>query len=253
MPTCRSAASRTCTRTSGRYQVLHQGARRLQTITANVAGTDAVSFVNAAKAALGAKVQLPSGTYLQFSGAAQAQAQSQRDLLVESLIAGVGIVLLLSVVTRNWRNLLLILVNLPFALVGGVLAMFATGGVLTLGAMVGFVALFGISLRNSILMIVHYEYLVEVERVSWNIAAAVRGAAERLTPILMTSLVTGLGVLPLAVGMNTPGREIEGPLAIVILGGLLTSMALNLLVLPTLALHYGRFEPDADESTEYGH
>jgi Cu/Ag efflux pump CusA len=146
--------------------------------------------------------------------------------------------------TRSWRNLLLILVNLPFALVGGVLAVFATGGLLSLGGMVGFVTLFGITLRNSILMVAHYEHLVEAERTPWGLDTAIRGAADRLAPILMTSIVTGLGVLPLAIGMDDPGREIEGPMAMVILGGLVSSMALNLLVLPILALQYGRFQPE---------
>ena len=232
---------------SGRYQVVHEGARRVQTVTANVLGSDVVSFVHAAKAMIGSRVQLPSGTYIQFAGAAEAQSRSQRDLIVNSLVAAVGIVLLLSVVTRNWRNLLLVLANLPFALVGGVLAVFATGGLLTLGGMVGFITLFGISLRNSILMIAHYEHLVEVEGRQWGLETAIAGAADRLTPILMTSIVTGLGILPLAIGMNEPGREIQGPMAIVILGGLLTSMTLNLLVLPTLALRYGRFERPPEE------
>ncbi|MEJ2378983.1 MAG: efflux RND transporter permease subunit, partial [Pseudolabrys sp.] len=155
---------------------------------------------------------------------------------------GVGIVLLLSIVTRNRRQLLLVLTNLPFALVGGVLAVYATGGRLSLGALVGFVTLFGITLRNSILMIAHYQHLVEEEGASWGLATAIRGAGDRLLPILMTSIVTALGVTPLAVGMGDPGREIEGPMAVVILGGLLTSMMLNLLILPTLALRYGRFE-----------
>ncbi|WGS01687.1 efflux RND transporter permease subunit [Bradyrhizobium sp. ISRA443] len=234
---------------SGRYQVVHEGARRVQTVTANVTGTDVVSYVRAAKAMIASKIHLPSGAYLQFAGAAEAQSRSQRDLIVNSLIATIGIVLLLSVVTRNWRNLLLVLANLPFALVGGVLAVFATGGVLTLGGMVGFITLFGISLRNSILMIAHYEHLVEVEGWAWGLEAAIAGAADRLTPILMTSIVTGLGILPLAIGMNEPGREIQGPMAIVILGGLVTSMALNLIVLPTLALRYGRFEPKPEEFT----
>ena len=234
--------------TSGRYQVLHEGARRVQTVTANVSGsTDLVSFVRAAKAAIAAKVRLPPGTYIQFAGTAQEESRSKRDLAVNSLIAAVGILLLLSVVTRNWRNLLLVLASLPFALVGGVLAVFATGGLLTLGGMVGFITLFGISLRNSILMIAHYEHLVDVEQRPWGLETAVPGAADRLTPILMTSIVTGLGILPLAIGMNDPGREIQGPMAIVILGGLLTSTALNLLVLPTVALRYGRFERARDE------
>jgi Cu/Ag efflux pump CusA len=231
----------------GRYQVLHEGARRLQTVTANIAGNDVASFVRMAQAAIAAKVELPAGTYLQFAGTAEAQAQSQRDLTVNALIAGVGIILLLSIITRTWRNLLLVLANLPFALVGGVLAVFATGGVLTLGGMVGFITLLGITLRNSILMIAHYEHLVEIDGLTWGLDAAVRGARDRLTPILMTSLVTGLGVLPLAIGMGDAGREIQGPMALVILGGLLSSMALNLLVLPILALRYGRFEPAIDE------
>jgi Cu/Ag efflux pump CusA len=109
--------------------------------------------------------------------------------------------------------------------------------------MVGFVALLAVTLRNSILMIAHYEHLIGVEGKSWSLQTAIEGAADRLAPILMTSLVTALGVLPLAIGMNEPGHEIEGPMALVILGGLLTSMALNLLILPTLALRYGRFEP----------
>ena len=232
---------------AGRYQVLHEGARRLQTVTANVAGTDIASFVQAAKSAIAAKVRLPPGTYIRFAGAAEAQSQSQRDLMINSLIAGFGIVILLGIITRNWRNLLLVLANLPFALVGGVLAVFASGGLLSLGGLVGFVTLFGITLRNSILMIDHYEHLIEAEGMQWGLDAAIRGAGDRLTPILMTSIVTGLGVLPLAIGMADPGREIEGPMAVVILGGLLTSMALNLLVLPTLALRYGRFERALDE------
>jgi Cu/Ag efflux pump CusA len=143
----------------------------------------------------------------------------------------------------NYRNLLLVLANLPFALVGGVLAAIVTGGNLSLGSLVGFVTLFGITLRNSIMLISHYEHLVEVEGMTWGLNAALRGASERLAPILMTALVTALGLLPLAIGSGDPGREIEGPMATVILGGLVTSTLLNLLVLPTLALRYGKFGP----------
>ncbi len=231
----------------GRYQVLHEGAQRVQTVVANVAGNDVASFVSAAKAAVAARLEPLPGTRLQFSGTVEAQAQTRRDLVINSAIMGVGIVVLMSIVARNWRNLVLILANLPFALVGGVLAVFATGAQLSLGGMVGFVTLFGVTLRNSILMIAHYEHLVEAEGAIWNLDTAIRGAADRLTPILMTSIVTGLGVLPLAIGMNDPGREVEGPMAVVILGGLISSMALNLIVLPTLALRYGRFEAEEDE------
>jgi Cu/Ag efflux pump CusA len=130
--------------------------------------------------------------------------------------------LLLSVVMGNYRNLLLVFANLPFALVGGVFAAYLTGGVLSIGSPVGFVTLFGITLRNSIMMITHYEHLVIVEGVSWGWDAAIRGAMERLIPILMTATVTGLALLPLAIGSGDPGREIEEPMAIVILGGLFT-------------------------------
>ncbi len=220
----------------------HQGARRVQTITCNVQGRAVDSFVDEAQKRI-ARLSFPTDTYVEFSGTAEAQAQSRRDLLVNSLLAGLGIVLLLSVVMGNYRNLLLVLLNLPLALVGGVLDALLTGGNLSLGSLVGFVTLFGITLRNSIMLISHYEHLVEVEGIAWGLDVALRRASERLAPILMTALVTGLGLLPLAIGSGDPGREIEGPMATVILGGLVTSTLLNLLVLPTLALRYGRFEP----------
>jgi Cu/Ag efflux pump CusA len=116
-----------------------------------------------------------------------------------------------------------------------------TGAVLSIGALVGFVTLFGITLRNAIMLISHYRHLVEVDGLAWDKTTAIRGAAERLAPILMTALVTGLGLLPLALTSGAPGNEIEGPMAAVILGGLVTSTALNLLILPTLALRYARF------------
>jgi CzcA family heavy metal efflux pump len=237
--------------TSGRYNILHDGARRVQTITLNVAGNGTDAFVQSAKAQIAAKVHLAPGDYVQFTGTAAAQAQSRHDLLVYSLLAALGVVLLLSVVLMNWRNLVLVLVNIPFALVGGVLAVFAGGGELSIGAMVGFVTLFGITLRNSIMLISHYEHLVDMEGMSWSYETAIHGASERLAPILMTALVTALGLLPLAIGTGSAGQEIEGPLAIVILGGLITSTALNLLVLPTLALRFGRFEKQASEGSRH--
>jgi CzcA family heavy metal efflux pump len=227
---------------SARYVILHQGARRVQAITSNVQGRAVDSFVDEARARI-TRLSFPTDTYVEFSGTAEAQAQSRQDLLVNSLLAGLGIILLLSVVMGNYRNLLLVLLNSPLALVGGVLVALLTGGNLSLGSLVGFVTLFGITLRNSIMLISHYEHLVEVEGMNWGLETALRGASERLAPILMTALVTGLGLLPLALGSGDPGREIEGPMATVILGGLVTSTLLNLLVLPTLALRYGRFEP----------
>ncbi len=227
--------------TTGRYLIAHDGAQRRQQVTCNVAGRDMASFVAEMKKQIAAKVSFPPGVYPTFGGSGLAQASARRELLLHSAVAGVGIVLLLSIVFRTPRNLLLVLVNMPFALIGGVLAVFATGGSLSLGSLVGFVTLFGITTRNSIMMISHFEHLVQQEGLTWGLEAAIRGASERLLPILMTALVTALGLLPLAIGAGEAGREIEGPMAIVILGGLLTSTVLNLLVLPTLALRYGKF------------
>ena len=248
------------------------------------------SFVAQAKKQIEAKVKFPARVYPVYSGAAEEQGQAQRELLMHSLIAAVGIVILLAIVFRSGRNLSLVLANLPFALVGGIFAivlfsnedwagtystlkgfgvhlrgvLFHPGtflahpiasvvdlwrelsplrlGTLSLGTLVGFVTLFGITMRNSIMMISHFEHLVREEGMTWGLDAASRGATERLVPIVMTALVTGLGLLPLAMGSGAAGREIEGPMAMVILGGLITSTLLNLLVLPTLALRYGRFE-----------
>jgi len=234
--------------TTGRDSISHDGARRRQTVTCNPNGRDVASFVADAEKQIAAQVKFPTGVYAVFSGAAQQQAKAQTELLLHSLLAAAGIILLLAMIFRKASHVLLVLANLPFALVGGVLAIFIVGyfgdegrGSLSLGTLVGFVTLFGITMRNSIMMISHFEHLVNEEGMTWGLETAMRGSTERLVPILMTALVTGLGLLPLAIGSGEAGREIEGPMAIVILGGLITSTLLNLLVLPTLALRYGRF------------
>lgn len=232
---------------SGRYAVLRSGGRRVQTITSNVAGRDVASFVSEAQRLIAREVKLAPGDYVEFTGAAQAQAQAARKLLLHSLVAAAAITLMLWLAQRRIRNVALTLLNMPFALSGGVLALALAGGGITLGALVGFVTLFGISLRNAVMLISHYESLTLVEGQSWDADTAWRGAAERLVPILMTALATALGLLPLALGSGAPGREIEGPMALVILGGLLTSTALNLLLLPGLALRFGKFEMPVED------
>jgi CzcA family heavy metal efflux pump len=230
--------------TEGRSSILHDGARRRQTITCNPT-RDVSSFVADARRIIGEKVPLPKGVYLEFAGAAEAQKAATRELLLHSGIAAFGILLLLSVVLGHWRNVVVVLCNLPFALAGGVLIVWLAklfgsdaAGSLTMGSLVGFVTLFGVTTRNAIMLLSHYEHLVQVEGQEWNLATATRGASERLVPILMTATVTALGLLPLALRSNEAGCEIEGPMAVVILGGLVTSTALNLLVLPTLALRW---------------
>lgn len=150
--------------------------------------------------------------------------------------------MILATAVGHWRNLVLLLCNVPFALMGGVLAVLLTGGSLSLGSMVGFITLFGITMRNSILLINHYEHLVRREGHGWGLATALQGAQERFTPILMTALITGLGLFPIAYGSGEPGREVEGPMAIVIVGGLISSTFLNLYLMPALAVRWGRFQ-----------
>jgi len=234
-------------RSTGRFSILHDGARRRQTVTCHPT-RDVQSFVADARRIIAEKVPLPKGVYLEFAGAAEAQTAATRELLLHSAIAGVGILLLLAVVLGHWRNLLIILVNLPFALAGGVLVIYGakifgseSAGSLNMGSLVGFVTLFGVTTRNAIMLLSHCEHLVNEDHLPWNLATATRAASERLVPILMTATVTGLGLLPLALQSGEAGCEIEGPMALVILGGLATSTALNLLVLPTLALRFGRF------------
>jgi CzcA family heavy metal efflux pump len=227
-------------RTTGRFMIAHVGARRVQTVTANVRERDVEGVTRDLEARL-PSAGLPAGVYAEVGGAGAAQRQARRELLRDGLLAGAGIVMLLWVAFGESSRLWLVLANLPFALVGGVLAVFATGGLLSLGSLVGFVTLFGIATRNAVMLISHYDHLVTAEGEAWGRGAAVRGALERLGPILMTALVTALGLLPLALGSGDPGREIEGPMAIVILGGLLTSTVLSLFVLPVVALRWGRF------------
>jgi Cu/Ag efflux pump CusA len=227
---------------AGRYKILHQGGKRIQSITANQEGRDLDAFAADVRAAIH-KVALGEGNYVVISGEAEAAVQARERLLFHSALAGLGIFVLLYLAFNNLRNLGLAFLNLPFALVGGIVAVMLSGGWMTLGSLVGFVTLFGITLRNSIMLVSHYQHLVAEEGMPWNLETMIRGAAERLPSILMTALVTSLGLLPLALGSGQPGREIEGPMATIILGGLVTSTVLNLLILPTVLLHFGRFAP----------
>lgn len=233
---------------SGRHAILHDGARRRQTVTCTPSNGDVVSFVKIAREKIAREVVLPGNTYIEFGGLADEQLMGQRDLALRSLAAAAGILLLLAMVFHDVRRVALVLFNVPFALLGGVWAVYVSGILtgdapsLSLGTLVGFVTLFGITMRNSIMLISHYEHLVQEEGMPWGLACAIRGASERVTPILMTALVTGLALLPLAFGSGDAGREIEGPMAMVIIGGLLTSTILNLVVLPVLAFRYGKFK-----------
>jgi Cu/Ag efflux pump CusA len=214
-----------------------------------VQGRSLSAFVADAKKAVLSGAALPPGITAQFKGVLEAQNTAHRELAFHLLISLAGILALLSLVFHSPRHLALVLSNLPFALLGGVLGAFLTGGTLNLGALVGFVTLFGVTTRNSILLVSHAEHLVFQEGCAWNAATARRTAEERLVPILMTATVTALALLPLALGFRQPGREIEGPMAVVILSGLVSSTILNLLLLPTLLHKFGRF-PAPGESPQ---
>lgn len=229
---------------NGRSKILHAGAKRIQTITCNIEDRDLNSFAKEMKQRINTGIALSSGNFVTYTGEAEANAQSREDLIVQSMLAGVGIFLMLYIAFGRLRNLLLTFANLPFALIGGVVAAMFTGGWISLGSLVGFVTLFGITLRNSIMMVSHYQHLIDEENCIWGLETSIRGASERLPSILMTALVTALGLLPLALGSDQPGREIEGPMATIIVGGLITSTLLNLLILPTIMLHFGRFEKE---------
>ncbi len=235
--------------TGGRYNILHRGAQRVQTVTANVSHGNLGAFMTQVRRRVLEEVEFDSSIFPEFTGAAVEQSRAREELIVHSLLAGVGVLILMYIATARLRNMLLMLVNLPFSLVGGVIAVLVTGATVSVGSLVGFVTLFGITVRNSIMLVSHYQHLVEVEGQSWNLETAIRGAQERLPSILMTALVTALAMLPIAIDSDNPGREIMGPMAAIIIGGLVSSTFLNLMTLPSIMLHFGRFEAREESTT----
>lgn len=227
---------------ASRYNILHQGARRRQTVTCDITGRDFDDFMRELKTRVLEAIPFPADVYPEFTGAAIEQAQARNELILHALLAGAGALLFIYIAIGSFRHALLTLANLPFALVGGIAAVVLTGATLSVGSVVGFVTLFGITARNSIMLLSHYRYLVEVEGKSWNLETAMQGAQERLPAILMTALVTGLAMFPIAFDSDNPGREIMGPMAAIIIGGLVSSTLLNLLLLPGVLLRFGKFK-----------
>jgi len=222
----------------GRYMIEHDGGQRRISVTFNVEGRPLQDAVDEARQIITQKVSLPAGVFIQFTGAAEAERQTRNELMIYSGVA-LALILMILFMAFHWRaNSWLVLANLPFSLIGSVAAIALTGIGLSLGAVVGLVTVFGVSARNAILQLSHYEHLVEHEGADWNLDLVLRGANERLIPILMTAVVTALGLAPLAFGMHRPGQEIGGPMAITVLGGLVSSTLLNLVVLPALAMRY---------------
>ena len=229
-----------------------QGDSRRLDVGASVAGRDLGSVVADLNAKL-ASVSFDRGYHAEVLGEYQERQAAQSRLLTSGVIAGVLILLLLVTSFRSWRLAFLIFVTLPMALVGGVLAATVSGGVLSLGSLVGFFTVFGIAARNGILLVNHCQHLEEVEGEPFGVGLVMRGARERLAPILMTTLATGLALVPLVVLGQRPGHEIEHPLAVVILGGLVTSTLLSLFVVPSLYLRFHRSGREASPERSPAH
>lgn len=208
-------------------------------MAAGVSGRDLGSVADEVQDRL-ESVSYPRGYHAELLGEYHERQVAQRQLLGSGLLAVVAILVLLMLSFGSWRLAFFSFATLLMALVGGVLAAWMTGGVISLGSLVGFFTVFGIAARNGILLVNHCQHLEKYEGEPFGPALVLRGARERLSPILMTSLATALALVPLVVLGDRPGHEIEYPLAVVILGGLVTSTALNLFVVPSLYLHFGK-------------
>jgi Cu/Ag efflux pump CusA len=208
--------------------VLRENVQRRIVISCNVAGRDLGSVVSDIRAAVARQVQMPAGYRVEYGGQFESQQSATRRLLVLGIGVLVGLFILLVLAFGRARDALLIMLNLPLALIGGVAGVFLAGGVLSVASMIGFITLFGIATRNGIMLVSHIRHLMEEEGVTDFREAIERGARERLVPILMTAMAAGLALIPLALGGGKTGSEIQTPMAIVILCGLISSTLLNM-------------------------
>ena len=214
--------------------ISRENVQRKIVVQCNVADRDLKSVVNDIQATVTRNVKLPPGFRVEYGGQFESEAQASQRLLILGAGVIVAILLILATVFRSTQDALVVMVNLPLALVGGVAGVYFAGGVLSVASIIGFITLFGIATRNGIMLVAHIKHLREVEGVPNLQQAVTRGASERLAPILMTALAAGLALIPIAAGMGQPGSEIQAPMATVILFGLFTSTALNMLAVPTI-------------------
>jgi Cu/Ag efflux pump CusA len=225
-----------------------EGNSRKIDVEANVEGRDLGSVVRDVQRTL-RQVKFPLGYHAELLGEYAERQQAQRRLLVLAAVALLGVFLLLRMAVHDWRLAWLAFLSLPIALAGGVLAIFFLGdSLISIGSLVGFLTVMGISTRNGIMMINHFQHLERQEGEPFGFGLVVRGAKERLSPIMMTALATGVAVVPLAIAGNLPGHEIEHPMAVVIIGGLLTSSFRNLFIVPTYYLRIGHRRRARDEA-----
>jgi CzcA family heavy metal efflux pump len=223
----------------GPYFINRENVQRKIVVMANVAGRDLKSVVGEMQAKVAKEVKLPAGYHVEFGGQFESAAEAGRVLLLLGGAVVVGIFLLLFIAFHTARDAFLVMLNLPLSIIGGVVGVYLAGGVVTIASIIGFITLFGIATRNGVMMISHIHHLVEQDAVKDIEEAIRRGAEERLIPILMTALAAGLALVPLALSAGQPGSEIQAPMAIVILCGLISSTVLNMLVVPALYLRFG--------------
>jgi CzcA family heavy metal efflux pump len=228
----------TISRETGPNTISREGVQRKMVVQANVAGRDLSGVVADLRKRIAAEVTLPENYYVVFGGQFESAEEATRTIGLLAIVVVAGIFLLLVVAFKSVRNASLTLVNLPLALIGGIVAVAITSGVVSVASLVGFITLFGIATRNGIMMVSHFEHLMTKEGRSLD-EAVVQGSLERLAPILMTALCAGLALVPLIVAREAAGNEIQAPMAVVILGGLLSSTVLNMIVLPLLFKAYG--------------
>jgi Cu/Ag efflux pump CusA len=231
--------------------IYRENTRRRIDVSANVDAADLGTVMREVQARLD-KIKLPLGYRAEVQGEFAERQAAQHRMMLFGIGACIGVFLILLASFNNTRLAILGFLTLPSALVGGLLAAYFTGHIITLGSLVGFLTVFGIAARNKIMLINHYQHLEKYEGEVFGPHLALRGALERLSPILMTALATGLALVPLVISGNIPGHEIEYPMAIVILGGMVTSTLLNLFVVPSLYLRFGRStsEPVAEHSVK---
>ena len=209
-------------------------------VSCNVAGRDVASVVNECREEIAPVLAAHPGYHVEFGGQFQSAAEATRMITIVGIAVVIGIGFLLHMAFGSVRDASLVMLNLPLALIGGVIGVYQSGGVLSVASLIGFITVFGIAARNGIMLVSHIRHLQEEEGVTDLHEAVYRGAMERLAPILMTALATCLALIPLALGGGQPGKEIETPMAIVILFGLSSSMMLNMVIVPALYLRFGK-------------
>jgi Cu/Ag efflux pump CusA len=205
------------------------------------------------QAAVSRAVSLPQGYRIEYGGQFESQQSASRQLILLGVGATIGVFMLLVLAFGRARDALLVMLNLPLALIGGVAGVYLAGGVLSVASMIGFITLFGIATRNGIMLVSHIQHLMQEEGVANFREAVERGARERLIPILMTAMAAGLALIPLAIGGGKPGSEIQTPMAIVILCGLMSSTVLNMVVVPTMYFRFGRSGGQSKQQLEHAH